>query len=104
MAMKAYFELHQDFYDDEKKITMVFLNKLIDGRAGTFAEGWYLKLTNPSTPDLEIMVNKLYVAFKETFIPRDIQDQACQDIYSLSMKQLNGDFDEYSVAFKLTQA
>ena len=50
------------------------------------------------------MVDKLFTTFKETFIPRDIQDQARQDLYSLSMKQLNGDFDKYSVAFKLAQA
>ena len=74
MAMKAYFELHQDFYDDEKKITTVFLKKLTNGRAGTFAKGWYTKLTNPITPDSETMVDKLYVVFKETFIPKDIQD------------------------------
>ena len=83
---------------------MVFLNKLTKGRASTFAEGWYMKLTNPSIPDSEIMVNKLYVAFEKTFIPRDIMDQARQDIYSLSMNQLNGDFDQYSIAFKIAQA
>ena len=104
MAMKAYFRMHQDFYDDEKEITTVFLNKLTNGRAGTLAEGCYTKLTNPSIPDLELTVDKLYITFKETFISRDIQDQAHQDIYSLSMKQLNEDFDEYSVAFKLAQA
>ena len=74
MAMKAYFELHQDFYDDEKKITTVFLNKLTNGRASTFAKGWYTKLTNLSTSDSETTVNKLYITFKETFIPKDIQD------------------------------
>ena len=104
MAMKAYFEMHQDYYDNERRITMVFLNKLTEGRASTFTEGWYSELTNPSIPDLETMVNKLYATFKETFIPWDIQDRACQDVYSLSMKQLNRDFDEYSVTFKLAQA
>ena len=74
MVMKAYFDIHQDYYDDEKRITMVFLNKLNTGRAGTFAKGWYLKLTNLSTPDSEITANKLYVAFADTFIPRDITD------------------------------
>ena len=104
MAMKAYFKMHQDYYDNERRITTVFLNKLTTGRAGTFAEGWYVKLTNPSISDSETMVDKLFTTFKETFIPRDIQDQAHQDLYSLSMKQLNGDFDKYSVAFKLAQA
>ena len=74
MAMKAYFEVNQDFYDDEKKITTVFLNKLTNGRASTFAEGWYMKLTNLSTSDSETTVNKLYITFKETFIPKDMQD------------------------------
>ena len=72
--MKAYFEMHQDYYNNERRITMVFLNKLTTGRAGTFAEGWCLKLTNPSIPDSETMIDKLFTAFKETFIPRDIQD------------------------------
>ena len=76
MAMKAYFKINQDYYDDERRIIMVFLNKLTKGRAGTFAEGWYMKLNNPSTLDSEQMVNKLYATFTETFIPRDIQDQA----------------------------
>ena len=74
MAMKAYFEMHQDYYDDKRRITTVFLNKLTTGRAGTFAKGWYAKLTNPSISDSETMVDKLFTAFKETFIPRDIQD------------------------------
>ena len=74
MVMKAYFEIHQDYYDDKRRITMVFLSKLTTGRAGTFTEGWYMKLANPSIPDLETMVDKLYIAFKETFIPRDITD------------------------------
>ena len=104
MAMKAYFEMHQDYYDDERRTTTVFLNKLTTGRAGTFTEGWYAKLTNPSIPNLETTVDKLFATFKETFIPRDIQDRARQDLYSLSMKQLNRDFDKHSVAFKLAQA
>ena len=104
MVMKAYFEMHQDYYDDKRRITTVFLNKLTEGRAGTFTEGWYSKLTNLSISDLETTVDKLFAAFEETFIPRDIQDQACQDLYFLSMKQLDRDFDEYSIAFKLAQA
>ena len=104
MAMKAYFEIHQDYYDNKRRTTMVFLNKLTTGRAGTFAEGWYMKLTNPSIPDSETTVDKLYDAFKEIFIPKDITDQAHQDIYSLCMEQLDRDFNKYSVAFKLTQA
>ena len=104
MTMKAYFLLNEDFYDDERKIITVLLSKLTKGKAGTFTEGWYMKLTSPNSPDLELTVNKLYVAFEETFVPRDIMDQAHQDIYSLSMNQLNGDFDQYSIAFKLAQA
>ena len=76
MAMKAYFRMHQDYYDDEERIIMIFLSKLTNGRASTFAKGWYRKLTNPSISDSEIMANKLYEAFADTFIPRDIQDQA----------------------------
>ena len=74
MAMKAYFGINQDYYNNEKKIIMVFLNKLTKERAGTFAEGWYMKLNNPGISDSEITVNKLYIAFEETFVPRDIVD------------------------------
>ena len=74
MVMKDYFKINQDYYNDEKKIIMVFLSKLTKGRASTFAEGWYMKFNNQSTPDLEQTINKLYTAFKGTFIPRDIID------------------------------
>ena len=104
MVMRAYFRINSDFYDNEKKIIMIFLSKLTKGRASTFAEGWHLKLINLLILDSEITVNKLYAAFEETFVLKDIKDQAQQDIYSLSMKQFNGDFDQYSVVFKLTQA
>ena len=104
MVMKAYFGINQDYYDDKRKIIMVFLSKLTKGRASTFAKGWYMKLNNLSISDSETMADKLYVTFEETFIPRDLVDRAHQDIYSLSMNQLNRDFDQYSVAFKLAQA
>ena len=41
---------------------------------------------------------------QEAFIPKDIKDQACQTVYSLSMNQFNRDFDKYSTTFKLAQA
>ena len=40
MVMKDYFKINQDYYNDEKKIIMVFLSELTKGRASTFAEGW----------------------------------------------------------------
>ena len=83
---------------------MVFLSKLTGGRAGTFAEGWYMKQENPDISDKEQSANKLFKDFEKTFILRDIQDRAQQDVYSLSMEQFDGDFDQYSVAFKLAQA
>ena len=74
LTMKAYFGINQDYYNDERKIIMIFLNKLTTGRAGTFTEGWYLRLNNPSTPDSEQTADKLYDDFEKTFILRDIQD------------------------------
>ena len=86
MAMKAYFKIINDFYDEEKKIVLVFLNKMTKRRAGTFAEGWYLRLINLDIPDSEKTFNKLCTAFEETFILKHIKDQAQQDTYSLSMR------------------
>ena len=69
LAMKAHFKINKEHYADDKKIVIVFLNKLTTGRATTFAEGWYMKQENPETT-----ADKLFKAFEETFIPRDIQD------------------------------
>ena len=42
--------------------------------------------------------------FHQTFIPKDLEDWAHQEVYSLSMEQLKGDFDQYTSAFRLAQA
>ena len=63
-----------------------------------------MKLANLVIPDSEKTFKKVCKAFEEAFIPEDFKDQAYQTIYSLSMDQFNGDFDEYSTAFKLAQA
>lgn len=68
-AMKAHLDINPNYYDDEKTIIMVVLSKLTGGRAGTFTEGWYMKQEN-----LETTADKLFKAFEETFILRDIQD------------------------------
>ena len=83
---------------------LIFLNKLSKGRGATFAKGWYMKLANPGIPDSEKTFKKLCKAFEEAFIPKDLKDRARQTVYSLSMDQFNGDFGEYSTAFKLAQA
>ena len=79
---------------------MAFLNKLNKGRAVHFAEGWYAKLLDPEE---EISTEECLEAFEKAFALRDIQDRAQQDLNSLTMKQFNGDFDQYSIAFKLAQ-
>ena len=83
--MKPYFGMNEEIYKDEKNIVLVFLHKMSKGRGGTFAEGWYIKLVNPAIPESEKTFKKLCDAFEETFIPKDIKDQACQTIYSLNM-------------------
>ena len=85
LAMKAYFGMNDEIYKDEKNIILVFFNKMSKGRGGTFAEGWYLKLINEAIPEKEKTFKKLCNAFEETFIPKDIKDQAHQTIYSLNM-------------------
>ena len=102
--MKAYFVINEKVYTEDATTVLIFLNKLSKGRGATFAKGLYMKLANPGIPDSEKTFKKVCKAFKEAFIPKDLKDQAHQTIYSLSMYQFNGDFDEYSTAFKLAQA
>ena len=104
LAMKAYFIINEKGYTEDATTVLIFLNKLSKERGATFAEGWYMKLANPVIPDSEKTFKKVCKAFEEAFVPKDLKDQACQTVYSLSMDQFNGDFDEYSTAFKLAQA
>ena len=63
-----------------------------------------MQLVNLAIPDSEKTFKKPCEAFEETFIPKDIKDRAHQTVYSLSMDQFNGDFDQYATAFRLAQA
>ena len=58
----------------------------------------------PTRSSLTLKRLKICKAFEEAFTPKDIKDRACQTVYSLSMDQFNGDFNEYSTTFKLAQA
>ena len=102
--MKAYFVINEKVYTEDATTVLIFLNKLSKGRGATFTEGWYMKLANPRIPDSEETFKKLCKAFEEAFVLKDLKDRAHQTIYSLSMDQFNGDFNEYSTAFKLAQA
>ena len=101
--MKAYFGMNNEIYKDEKNIILVFLNKMSKERGSTFAKGWYLKLISTAIPKSKKTFTKLCEAFEETFILKDLKDQAHQTVYFLSMDQFNGDFDQYSTAFRLAQ-
>ena len=74
LAMKAYFTMNDEIYKDKKTTVLVFLNRMSQGRGGTFAEGWYLKLANPAIPESEKTFKKLCTAFEDTFIPKDTKD------------------------------
>ena len=104
LTMKAYFTLNQDIYKDDQTKTVVLLNKMSKGRGAIFAEGWCLKLVDDSIPKIEKTLEKLDNKFEEVFIPKDLQDQAQQTIYSLTMDQVRGDFDQFATAFHLAQA
>ena len=104
LAIKAYFVINKKVYTEDATTVLIFLNKLSKGRGATFAEGWYMKLANPGIPDSEKTFKKPCKAFEEAFVLKDLKDRACQTVYSLSMDQFNGDFDEYSTTFKLAQA
>ena len=104
LAMKAYFVINKKVYTEDATTVLIFLNKLSKGRGATFTKGWYMKLANLAIPDSEKTFKKLCKAFEEAFVPKDLKDRARQTVYSLSMDQFNGDFDEYSTAFKLAQA
>ena len=103
LAMKAYFVINERVYTKDATTVLIFLNKLSKGRGATFAKGWYMKLANLGIPDSENTFKKLCKAFEEVFVSKDLKDRARQTVYSLSMDQFNGDFDEYSTAFKLAQ-
>ena len=103
-AMKAYFIMNEEIYHNEKHMVMVLLSKMSKGRGATFTEGWYLKLSNNKVPKDKKTFKKICTAFEETFILKDLKDQACQTIYSLNMDQFNGNFDKYTTAFRLAQA
>ena len=85
LAMKAYFAMNDEIYKDEKTTVLVFLNRMSQGRGGTFAKGWYLKLANLAILESKKTFKKLCYAFEETFIPKDIKDRARQTIYSLTV-------------------
>ena len=104
LAMKAYFGMNEEIYKEKQNVVLVFLNKMSKGRGGTFTEGWYLKLVDTAIPKSEKTFKKLCDAFEETLIPKDVKDQACQTVYSLTMDQFNGDFNQYATAFRLAQA
>ena len=80
------------------------LNKMSKGCRATFAAGWYLKLVDNNILKSEETFKKLCSTFEEACIPKDLRDQACQTIYSLTMRQFDGDFDQYATAFRLAQA
>ena len=101
LAMKAYFVMNEDIYMDSKTKTVVLLNKISKGREAIFIEGWYLKLIDATIPENEKTLGKLCNDFEEAFIPKDLQDQAQQTIYSLTMDQFRGDFDQFATAFCL---
>ena len=92
LAMKAYFVINEKVYTEDATTVLIFLNKLSKGRGATFAEGWYMKLANLGIPNLEKTFKKLYKAFEEAFVPKDLKDRARQTVYSLNMDQFNGDF------------
>ena len=103
LSMKAYFSINGGTYDEKVKM-FVMLNKMSIGKGATFAKGWYLKLTNNNIPHDQKTFEKLDEDFYRAFIPKDLEDQACQELYSLSMEQFKGNFDQYSSAFRLAQA
>ena len=103
LAMKAYFIINGDTYD-EKAWILVTLNKMSTRKGATFAEGWYLWLTNDDIPLEQKTFEKLDEDFHWAFIPKDLEDWTCQEVYSLTMEQFKGDFDQYASAFRLAQA
>ena len=103
LAMKAYFTINREIYQNDGIKILVLLNKMSKGRGITFTEGWYNKLANALIPESQKTHKKLCDSFKETFVLKDLKDQVQQMVYSLSMDQFNGDFDEYATTFRLAQ-
>ena len=103
LAKTAYFIINEDTYSDKAKV-LVMLNKMSIGRGATFFEGWYHKIFNKELPPEQKTFKRLSEDLHQTFILKDLQDQACQELYSLSMSQYNGNFNKYASAFQLAQA
>ena len=85
LAMTAYFIINEDTYNEKAQI-LIMLNKMSTGRGATFAEGWYLKLTNNDIPSDQKTFLKLNKDFHRAFIQKDLEDRACQEVYSLTME------------------
>ena len=107
----------QPLYDKETMATKP--TELKAGLPGDFSERnedatWWLltmkayflmnKAIYDDLPELDKTFKKLCEAFEDSFIPKYLKDQAHQTIYSLSMDQFWGDFDQYATAFRLAQA
>ena len=102
LSMKAYFSINRETYNDKAQ-TLVTLNKMRTRRGATFSEGWYLKLDNNDIPPDQKTFAKLDEDFHQTFIPKGLEDRAHQEVYSLSMEQFKGDFNQYASTFRLAQ-
>ena len=83
--MKAYLTINQEIYSDEKTWLLILLNKMGKRQGTTFVEGWYLKLQDNVIPLSKKTLEKPYEDFTQSFIPKDLTDQAHQKLYSLSM-------------------
>ena len=83
LSMKAYFIINGKTYD-EKAQMLVKLNKMSAGRGATFTKGWHLRLANNNIPLEQKTFVKWDKDFHWTFIPKDLEDWAHQEVYSLS--------------------
>ena len=106
LAMAAYFTISEATYAqyDNKTKMLVMLNKMSKGRGATFSEGWDYKIFDKSLPCEQKTFRRLSMDFHWAFILKDLQDWAWQELYSLSMDQFDGDFNEYTSTFWLAQA
>ena len=100
--MMACFIMNENSYDNTAKV-LITLNKMSKGRGATFSEGWYHKIFDNNIPLEQNTFKRLSEDFHQAFVLKDLQDRAHQEIYSLSMNQVNGDFDQYVSAFQLAQ-
>ena len=84
--MKAYFVLNSALYTSDNNKIMTTLNKMSEGCGASFAEMWYDKMANTTTPNDQKTFKKFSDNFETTFYPFDTKAIIYLDLSKLIQK------------------